>query len=195
MMPVNVKCCVLGDRCVGKTCLVVRYTRNEYSEEYIPTVFDNYSTTLMCDGKIINLSLCDNSGQENDDLLRHLSWASTNIFLICYSIDSQASFDNIKKTWVPELKHYCKDIPYILVATKCDLRNNNNNNNNNKKNIQQLISTQDGFDLSKEIGAFDFVECSAKTMNNLNVVFDKAMRLALNPITTKKKDKSSCIIW
>jgi len=82
-----------------------------------------------------------------------------------------------------------------LVATKCDLRNNNNNNNNNKKNIQQLISTQDGFDLSKEIGAFDFVECSAKTMNNLNVVFDKAMRLALNPITTKKKDKSSCIIW
>ena len=116
----KIKCVVVGDGAVGKTCLLISYTTNAFPGEYIPSLFDNYSANIIFDGKPVNLSLWDTLGYE--DFLRPLSYTQTDVFLIAFSIISPASFENVKAKWYPEINHHCGGTPHILVGNKVDMR-------------------------------------------------------------------------
>ena len=58
----NVKCVVKGDKKVGKTSLLVRYTTNKFSSDYVPTVFENFNATANFNGHQVKLSLWDTAG-------------------------------------------------------------------------------------------------------------------------------------
>jgi Ras-related C3 botulinum toxin substrate 1 len=46
----------------------------------------------------------------------------TDVFLVCYSVVSPTSFENVQAKWIPELRHHAPNAPVILVGTKTDLR-------------------------------------------------------------------------
>ena len=55
--PVSIKLVVVGDGAVGKTCMLSTYAKNKFPEEYVPTIFDNTTTTIKVNDTIVNLSL------------------------------------------------------------------------------------------------------------------------------------------
>eukprot|EP01105_Mastigella_eilhardi_P003618 TRINITY_DN1474_c0_g1_i1.p1 TRINITY_DN1474_c0_g1~~TRINITY_DN1474_c0_g1_i1.p1 ORF type:complete len:609 (+),score=138.05 TRINITY_DN1474_c0_g1_i1:94-1920(+) len=187
----SVKCVVIGDGAVGKSCLLIAYTTNAFPGEYVPTVFDNYCANVMVDGQPVLLGLWDTAGQEDYDRLRPLSYPQTDVFLVCYSICSPTSFENVTSKWVPEVGHHCPNVPLILVGLKLDLRHNDEARARLRIK-SRCVSSEEGEAKAKEIGAVKFMECSALTQEGLKPLFDEAIRVGLSPkAKAAKASKSS----
>jgi cell division control protein 42 len=185
----TIKCVVVGDGAVGKTCLLISYTTNNFPEDYVPTVFDNYAVTVMIGEEPYTLGLFDTAGQEDYDRLRPLSYPQTDVFLVCFSVVNPSSFENIKEKWIPEIRHHCPTVPCLIVGTQIDLRDNAAEKEKLSKRKQKPIEFEQGEKLAKEMNAVKYVECSARNSEGLKNVFDEAIIAALEPPTTNNQTK------
>ncbi|KAM4741358.1 rho-related GTP-binding protein RhoA-D-like isoform 2-T2 [Anableps anableps] len=111
---------------------------------------------------------------------------------MCYSIDNPDSLENISEKWTPEVKHFCPNIPIILVGNKKDLQNDENTRKDLAKMKQEPVKTEDGKNMAMRISAFSFLECSAKTKDGVREVFNTATRAALQ--VKKSKSMKGCML-
>jgi Ras-related C3 botulinum toxin substrate 1 len=189
-----IKCVVVGDGTVGKTCMLISYTTDSFPGEYVPTVFDNYSAPMVCDGVPVSLGLWDTAGQEDYDRLRPLSYPQTDVFLICFSVVSPSSFENVTSKWCPEIKHHCADAPILLIGTKIDLREDKETLQILAENGQAPIKREQGQKLANKIRAVKYLECSALTQRGLKQVFDEAVRAVLRPQPVRRRQRKCAIL-
>jgi Ras family protein A len=185
------KLVVVGDGACGKTCLLIVFSKDTFPEVYVPTVFENYVADIEVDGKQIELALWDTAGQEDYDRLRPLSYPDTNVLLICFSVDSPDSLENVPEKWVPEVRHFCPQVPFVLVGCKKDLRNDQTTINELKKMGQVPVSQAEAQATADKISAHAYIECSARTKENVREVFETATQAAL---AQKMKKKGGCVL-
>jgi len=165
----GIKCVTVGDGTVGKTCMLISYKSNKFPTEYVPTVFDQYEAELTVDNKTHTLFLWDIAGQEEFDSLRPLTYSKTEVFLVCFAVDSLMSFENVQLKWIPEIQLHSPGTPFLLIGTKSDLR----------KGTSKVVSTEKAELLAEGIGAVKYLECSALRRVGLNEVFEGAVRAVI----------------
>ncbi|XP_074061352.1 rho-related GTP-binding protein RhoQ isoform X2 [Macrotis lagotis] len=151
---------------------------------------------LFCCSSAFSIHPCNHIlPLEDYDRLRPLSYPMTDVFLICFSVVNPASFQNVKEEWVPELKEYAPNVPFLLIGTQIDLRDDPKTLARLNDMKEKPICVEQGQKLAKEIGACCYVECSALTQKGLKTVFDEAIIAILTPKkhTVKKRIGSRCI--
>ena len=110
---------------------------------------------------------------------------------MCFSIDLPDSLENIHAKWVPEVQHFCPNVPFLLIATKKDLRNDPATKAAMAREKLEIIRTEVGRAMAEKVGADTYLECSAKTREGVREVFDAATRAALSK---RRKKKGICAI-
>ncbi|KAI0047047.1 cell division control protein 42 [Auriscalpium vulgare] len=189
----TIKCVVVGDGAVGKTCLLISYTTKKFPRESVPSVLDSYAVTVTIGEDQYTLHLFDTGGQENYDRLRPLlAYPQTDVFLVCFSVTSHASFENVKEKWFPEVHHHCPGVPRLIVGTQVDLRYDPQVMEKLQRHKQRPVALEQGERLARDLGAVKYVECSALAQKCLKNVFDEAIAATLDPSPLKRKNK--CVI-
>ncbi|KAK9457600.1 small GTPase superfamily [Dipodascopsis uninucleata] len=187
------KLVIVGDGACGKTCLLIVFSKGTFPEVYVPTVFENYVADVVVDGRHVELALWDTAGQEDYDRLRPLSYPDSNVILICFSIDSPDSLDNVQEKWISEVLHFCQNLPIILVGCKKDLRYDQKTIEELQKTSQRPpVTPEEGQAVADKIGAIKYLECSARTQEGVHEVFEHATRAALMEKVKSKKPR--CLI-
>ncbi|KAJ3216387.1 GTP-binding protein Rho1 [Dinochytrium kinnereticum] len=189
------KLVVVGDGDGGKTSLLIVFKTNVFPEEYVPTVFENHVIDVHLDGREIQLALWDTAGQEEYDRLRPLSYPGAHVLLICFSIANPDSLGNVEEKWIPEVQHHCQDLPILLVGCKMDLRNDPATVAHLASTGRSPVTPEQGLAMARKIGAYRYLECSAKSRQGVFDVFEHATRASLvfsAPVVVAKKKK--CIV-
>ena len=85
---------------------------------------------------------------------------------------------NITDRWLPEIRFFCPQLPIILVGIKKDLRNDPITSRRLKLTHQRAVRYEEGQQIGKRIRAAFFFECSCKTFENINEIFQTAARIS-----------------
>eukprot|EP00466_Bigelowiella_natans_P013538 jgi/Bigna1/49089/estExt_Genewise1.C_390073 len=188
-MSESIKCVVVGDGNVGKTCLLVSYTKKCFPENSVQTVFDSVNSKLVVDEKVVNLNIWDTAAKDVFNRLRPTAYGNTDVFLVVFSIDQPASLDNVRKRWAPELQHYSGNSILLLIGNKSDKRHCQDTIEKLWKEGKGLVSRESAIAVANAIGAQDYHECSALTTEGLKTVFDEAIQQVLKKRAGAKKGK------
>ncbi|XP_067400818.1 ras-like GTP-binding protein rhoA [Emydura macquarii macquarii] len=189
MAAVRKKLTVVGDVACGKTCLLLAFCKEPFPKYYEPTVFETYVTDTEVDEKQVKLMLFDTAGQRqvNYQHFNSLFYQGTDVILMCFSVDRPNSLQNILDIWVPEVKLFCPRAPIVLVATKKELRNDEGVLERLATLEQEPIKTAEGKALASTIGAYAYLECSAKTKAGMERVLQIIGQAAIEDGTKKRR--------
>lgn len=116
------KLLLIGDSGVGKSCLLLRFAENAYSQDYVSTIGVDFKIrTIELDGKTIKLQIWDTAGQERFKTITSSYYRGAHGIIIVYDVTDQESFNNVNQ-WLQEIDRYAtSSVQKLLVGNKSDL--------------------------------------------------------------------------
>lgn len=117
------------------------------------------------------------------------------MFVVCFSVADEDSFENIRTKWIPEIRQYRPHTPFILVGTQSDLRDSGNKASLTSQSTKRVSVTSTGSNaarkacvsrrkaksLARKCGARAYMECSALESTGVEEVFQTALITAVTP--------------
>lgn len=153
------KVVLLGEGCVGKTSLVLRYVENKFNDKHLTTLQASFlNKKLNIGGKRVNLAIWDTAGQERFHALGPIYYRDSNGAILVYDITDEDSFQKVKN-WVKELRKMLgNDISLCIAGNKIDL----------EKDRHVAVSDAEAY--AKSVGAKHF-HTSAKLSKGIDEMF------------------------
>ncbi|GMR59155.1 rab-1 [Pristionchus pacificus] len=153
------KLLLIGDSGVGKSCLLLRFADDTYTESYISTIGVDFKIrTIELDGKTIKLQIWDTAGQERFRTITSSYYRGAHGIIVVYDITDVETFNNVKQ-WLQEIDRYaCENVNKLLVGNKCDLT------------AKRAVETQAAKEYADQLG-IPFLETSAKSSTNVEQAF------------------------
>ncbi|CAN8236829.1 unnamed protein product [Cochlearia groenlandica] len=167
------KLVLIGDSGVGKSQILSRYARNEFSLDSKATIGVEFQTrTLVIDHKSVKAQIWDTAGQERYRAVTSAYYRGAVGAMLVYDVTRRQTFDHIPR-WLEELRgHADKNIVIILVGNKSDLED------------QRAISTEDAKEFAEKEGLF-FLETSALNAVNVETAFTTVLTEIFNIVNKK----------
>ncbi|GMH37211.1 hypothetical protein BSKO_05084 [Bryopsis sp. KO-2023] len=172
------KLLLIGDSSVGKSCLLLRFADDTYTESYISTIGVDFKIrTVELDGKVIKLQIWDTAGQERFRTITSSYYRGAHGIIVVYDVTEQESFNNVKQ-WLNEIDRYANpNVNKLLVGNKSDLTN------------KKVVDFQTAKAYADELG-IKFLETSAKNATNVEQAFmtmaqEIKNRMATQPVTNQ----------
>lgn len=162
----NFKVVLLGEGCVGKTSIVLRYVEDKFNLQHISTLQASFLTKKvnLDNGNKVQLNIWDTAGQERFHALGPIYYRGSHGAILVYDITDQDSFQKVKN-WVKELKRMLgSEIILTIAGNKIDLEE------------QRTVQEDDAVAYAESVGAHYF-ETSAKTNENIDELFMELTRL------------------
>jgi len=153
------KLLLIGDSGVGKSCLLLRFADDTYTESYISTIGVDFKIrTIELDGKTIKLQIWDTAGQERFRTITSSYYRGAHGIIVVYDVTDQESFNNIKQ-WLQEIDRYASEtVNKLLVGNKCDLT------------AKKVVDYSTAKEYADQLD-IPFLETSAKNATNVEQAF------------------------
>ncbi|KAJ2540807.1 GTP-binding protein Rho1, partial [Coemansia sp. RSA 1878] len=126
---------------------------------------------------------------EDYDNVRYPCYNGASVVIICFSVDSPDSLENVREKWIDEVLQYAAGVPILLVGLKEDLRRNQQIINQLKRDHQAPTTREQALKVASDIGAHMYLECSAKENNGVKEIFTAAINSTL-----REPQDSCCVI-
>ncbi|XP_060586043.1 cdc42 homolog [Ruditapes philippinarum] len=190
-----IKCVLVGDATVGKTCMVKSYATNIFQKEDIMGPCDDHTVNVTIEETSYQLGLFDTHGMDDYCRVRALTYPCTHVFLLCYSVIDPNGMDNVLQQWVPEVQHFSPTSAFLIVGTKIDLRDDEYVLRELQQKYRSKPAThEEGTKLAKKVNAYGYVECSSLTQQGLKDVFDEAILAVLSQKIKIRAPRRKCVI-
>lgn len=168
------KLIIIGDSSVGKTCLLLRFSDDQFPTSHMPTIgIDFRIKTINIMNKNVKLQVWDTAGQERFRTITQTYYKGAMGILLVYDCTEEVTFNNIQN-WLKQIEaHAQPNVQKVLIANKSDMPDD-----------QKKVDPERGRALAEQHGLC-FFETSAKSGHNVAQVFTEIATLIIGDLQSQ----------
>ncbi|KAI0806742.1 GTP-binding protein ypt1 [Fomes fomentarius] len=173
------KLLLIGDSGVGKSCLLLRFAEDSFTDSYLSTIGVDFKIrTIELEGKTVKLQIWDTAGQERFRTIAAAYYRGAHGIIMVYDVTDEETFKNVKG-WMQEIERYAsEDVKKLIIGNKSDL-------------VERKVVEYSAAKEFADALSIPFIETSAKNSTNVDEAFYTMAKVIRDDVDANPEGESS----